>query len=68
MVDLAVRHRFTVDEFHRMGEAGILSDEDRVELVDGEIVEMTPIGSSHAGCVRDLDEWLHELLKGEATV
>lgn len=68
MVDLAIRHRFTVDEFHRMGEAGIFSEDDRVELINGEIVEMTPIGSAHASCVRDLDEWLQPLLRGEAIV
>lgn len=46
-----VRHRFTVDEYHRMGQAGIFGEDDRVELIDGEIVEMTPIGSRHAACV-----------------
>jgi Uma2 family endonuclease len=49
-----VRHRFTIDDDHRMGEAGILSEDDRVELLDGEIVEMTPIGSLHASCVKRL--------------
>ncbi len=49
-----VRRRFTVDEFHRMGEAGILDEDDRLELLDGEIVEMTPIGSRHAACVKRL--------------
>lgn len=48
------RHRFTVDEFHRMGEAGIISGEDRVELIEGEIIQMTPISSRHAGCVNRL--------------
>jgi hypothetical protein len=33
----AVRHRFTVEEYRRMGEAGIFSDDDRVELIDGEV-------------------------------
>lgn len=68
MVDLAIRHRFTVDEFHRMGEVGIFSENDRVELVNGEIVEMTPIGSAHATCVRDLDTWLQQELRAEAIV
>jgi Uma2 family endonuclease len=47
---LATR-RFTVDEFHRMAVAGIFHEDDRVELLDGHIVEMTPIGPGHSGCV-----------------
>ena len=49
-----VRRRFTVDEYLQMVEAGILTEEDRVELLDGEIVEMTPIGVPHAACVAAL--------------
>lgn len=49
-VRLLKRH-FTVEEYHRMARAGILSEDDRVELVEGEIVEMVPIGSRHAACV-----------------
>ena len=49
-----VRRRFTVDEYLQMAEAGILTEEDRVELLDGEIVEMTPIGRPHAACVAAL--------------
>ena len=42
------RRRFTVDEYHRMGEAGVLHEDDRVELIEGEVVQMTPIGPRHA--------------------
>src|SRR5438132_10730440 len=50
-----MRRLFTVDEYHRMAEAGILDPEDRVELLGGEILEMTPIGTGHAGCVNGLN-------------
>ncbi|MBI2371725.1 MAG: Uma2 family endonuclease [Deltaproteobacteria bacterium] len=49
------RRRLTVEDFHRMAQAGILTEDDRVELLDGELIEMTPIGSRHAGCVNRLN-------------
>lgn len=52
------RHRFTIEEYHRMAEAGLLSEDDRVELIEGEIIEMAPIGSRHHACVMRLDELL----------
>ena len=45
------RHRFTVKEYHMMGETGLLGEDDRVELIDGEIVEMAAIGTRHFACV-----------------
>jgi Uma2 family endonuclease len=48
------RHRFTVDEYLRMGEVGILHEDDRVELIEGEIIEMAPIGSGHAARVDEI--------------
>src|SRR5687767_12702367 len=56
MVAIPARRRFTVDEYYRMGEAGILSERDRVELIDGEIVEMSPIGDRHTASVKRCNE------------
>ncbi len=52
------RRRFTVDEYYRMAEAGILGEDERVELIAGEVITMSPIGSRHAGCVDRLNSRL----------
>jgi hypothetical protein len=62
-----VTRSFTVDEYHRMAEVGILHEDDRVELLDGRIVQMTPIGSRHAGCVKHLNALLYRRL-GDAII
>jgi Uma2 family endonuclease len=54
----AITHRFSVEEFHRMGETGILDPDARVELIDGVIVDMTPISTFHQACVDRLTEIL----------
>ncbi len=46
--------KFTVDEYHAMIQSGILQEDDRVELLAGEIIEMSPISSRHAACVKQL--------------
>lgn len=46
----------TVEEFLEMAEAGVFSEDARLELIEGEIVEMAPIGKRHAGCVRRLNQ------------
>ena len=48
------RRLFKTKEFRDMIEAGVFQEDDRLELVDGEIVEMSPIGNRHASCVRRL--------------
>jgi len=52
------RRRFTSAEYHAMAEAGILAEDERVELIAGEIVRMAPIGSRHAGGVKRLNRRL----------
>jgi Uma2 family endonuclease len=52
------RRLFTVDEYHRMGEAGILTDDDRVELIEGELVAIAPIGSEHIAATNALTRLL----------
>ena len=52
------RWRFTVRDYHRMGEAGILHEDDRVKLIEGEIVEMAAIGTRHFSCVNRLTRML----------
>jgi len=49
------RHRFSVEEYHRMGEAGLFGEDDRIELIEGEIVDMVPIGGPHVFVVNRLN-------------
>lgn len=49
-----VQRLFTIEEYHRMAEAGILNEDDRVELIEGKIIQMAAIGSRHAACVKRL--------------
>ena len=55
MIDAVQRYRFTVDQYHQMGEVGIFDPDCRVELIDGEIFEMSPIGPWHSGVVNRLN-------------
>lgn len=57
-------HRFTVSEYHRMAEAGILGEDSRVELIRGQIVDMAPVGAPHIGMVNRLTRILASLLAG----
>lgn len=61
-------YRFTVDEFHRMAAAGVFTEDDRVELLEGEVTVMTPIGHRHAAAVNFLNDRLGEALRGRALV
>lgn len=63
-----VRRLFTVAEYHKMAEAGILGEDDRVELLEGEIVAIAPIGDRHAGTLDHLAELLASRVQGRAQV
>jgi len=54
MEDEPRRHRITVDEYRRMGESGLFAPDARVELIEGEIIDMPPIGPPHAAAVNRL--------------
>jgi len=62
------RRPITVEEYHRMGEAGILGERDRVELIEGELVAMAPIGSYHNGTVMALNKSLGQAVGDRALV
>lgn len=53
------RRQFTVEEYYRMAEIGILAPDERVELIEGEIIEMAPIGPRHLLCVNKLTKYLN---------
>jgi Uma2 family endonuclease len=57
MVLPVLRGPFTVESYQRLAELGVLGENDRVELIDGQVVEMTPIDDRHASCVRRLYDW-----------
>ncbi|MGH8470646.1 MAG: Uma2 family endonuclease [Gammaproteobacteria bacterium] len=65
--ELFHRHRLTVSDYQRMGETGILDQNARVELIAGEIIDMAPIGSLHAGTVNRLIRMLQRTI-GDAAV
>ena len=68
MAVVLTKRRFTVTDYHLMVDAGILAEEDRVELIQGEVVEMAPIGRYHAACVRRLTQLFASLLERRVIV
>ncbi len=68
MVPRLLKGPFTVGDYHRMTETGVLRRDARVELLDGQVVEMSPIGSRRAGCVNRLTQMLAQAMAGRATV
>ena len=68
MTVAVARRPFTVEEYQRMRTAGVLKEDDRVELIDGEVREMSPVGPLHAAIVRRLNLLLHRSLAGSCVV
>jgi len=65
----AVKHYpITVKLYHFMAEEGFFTPDERVELIGGEIVEKSPVGSTHASCVNFLNEFLTSLFRGQYQV
>jgi Uma2 family endonuclease len=62
------RHRLTVDEYHRMAEAGVLAADAHVELIEGEVVDMAPMKSRHASVVARLLAALQRAVGDKALV
>jgi Uma2 family endonuclease len=65
-MNLTSAKRFTIDEYHRLADLGFLTEDDRVELIRGEIMQMAAKGTPHTNCCRDLLEELAGLLAGRA--
>ena len=63
-----VKRKLTADEYQRMGQTGIIGSEERVELLDGEIYTMAPIGDDHIGSVNSLNYFLPQRLAGQVIV
>jgi Uma2 family endonuclease len=49
------RHKLSVDDYHKLGEAGVLDEDSRVELIEGELIDMAPIGVPHMTAVNRLN-------------
>jgi len=67
-IEPAAPHRlkFSVDDYYQMAEAGILSEDSRVELIDGDIIVMSPVGSPHAGVLKCLNRLFNQRIGDRA--
>ncbi len=68
MPTIAAPHLFTRADYHKMVVSGVLTEDDRVELIEGEIVEKMPVGPSHSACVKRLNQFFAGLAGGRALV
>lgn len=68
MTIIPQKHRFNVSDWHQLGEKNFFLPNARMELIEGEIIDMVPIGSSHAGCVSWLTQFFVTQVAGSAIV
>jgi Uma2 family endonuclease len=64
----STKHLISVEDYHKMGEAGLFESGARIELIDGELFDMTPIGTQHASTVTRLTDILTDGLRGKAII
>lgn len=62
------RRTLTIDEFHKLADAGVFRDDERIELIEGELIAMAPIGPVHAYWVNELTRSLERVVREEAIV
>lgn len=67
-METLIKRKLNIDEYHRMVEAGIILADERVELINGEIIEMSPIGDKHLAIVSRINANLTPRLLGDYTV
>lgn len=63
-----VRRRFSIDDYYRMAESGVIAPDERTELLDGQVVCQMPINARHAGCVKRLNQILSRRVADRAIV
>lgn len=68
IAETPIDYRFSVEQYQRLGETGILPEEERLELIEGRLIQMAPMGSWHAYVLERLNESLVLALTGRAVV
>lgn len=67
-MEILTKRKFDIDQYHLMSEAGIINPDERVELIDGDIVQMSPTGDKHLAVVSRINALLTAQLLGKYIV